>query len=317
MDAPAIGRLHLASRTLASRLRAMHTTTETRPVPATPRIPKTVKTKWHSGTAIAASADGSLVVAAGSGDLVRLDTTTWKLEEWEGVDGFVNALAISPDGQRVAIANTHPTACIEIRDARGNLTHSIKTKNNARMTWSPTSDMLVARIEGKKHERLALIDPAANKATFVDLGAVDSVAACFVADGSVLAFVRRANRGDDTHHVLRVDRKGKVEDRGETEFRDSYRSMLPLGDDRFVLHGYNRGWWRVDARGTSTAKHDGHVNALCVDGDGFAFASSLAVTRASANGTTRSTLKAKKRVDAIASARGYLLLLEGNQIEIA
>jgi hypothetical protein len=43
MDAPAIGRLRLASRSLASRLRAMHTTTETRPVPATPRIPKTVK----------------------------------------------------------------------------------------------------------------------------------------------------------------------------------------------------------------------------------------------------------------------------------
>jgi hypothetical protein len=300
-----------------------------RPMPPRPKpakLPKTIKLPWRNSTTLAASPDGSVVIAAGElGAIGRVNLEAWQLEPWPAADGFVNDVSVAPDGSRVAIGVTGDTRPphVEIRDATsGAITSRIITKRNPRASWSPSGALLVAKIEADvdhEYEQLAILDAATRKMRAIKTPKLDSLTACFIDDDTVLAFVRRANVDDDdkAYRVLRVAASGTVTDVGPSSCRDSFRSLTRIAAKRFVLASYNEAWCVVDDKGKLVAEGE-RCNAIAAGDAGIASAHGPRVRRFKLDGKAAGKAhKAKKRVDAMCFGGGKLLLLESEQIEIA
>jgi hypothetical protein len=286
----------------------------------TPKIPKTLKCRWNNTSGLAASVDGTFVLLAGeNGQLARLDLDTWQLALWPELNGSVNSLAVSPDGAVVAIA-VAGTPRVEVRDRSGAVRASIPTPRNVRVSWAPEGDLLVARLEANvnhPYDAVAFIDPKKESCSVVDLGAVDSVAACFVRGGeTALAYARRKDLEHvEAHRVLEISRSGDIKDRGPTKFWDWFSSLAPLASGNVLLRGMNFGWQlvrisdlEVIAQGERAA-----AQAACVHAEGFVVASNKKVARYDGAGARQAEVVAKKRVEGVAVAGRFLLLYQDGQ----
>ncbi len=294
--------------------------------PAGPaKVPKTVALPWANGSGLVASADGTVVIAAGEGAIGRANLETWQFEPWPNVNGFVNHMEVSPDGSRVAVGATGDASpLIEIRDTTsGKVVARIITKRNPRVSWSPSGKLLAVRLEADvdhEHEDLAIVDVAKRKLQKVKVGKVDSVAACWIDDSTVLAFVRRPDAEDarDMYRVLRIDSAGKVVEVGPSACMDSYRSLTRVGANRFLLAPYNDAWCLVDSTGKLVSQ-GARFNAVTAGSEGIASAHGTGVTRFSMVGKKTKASKAKKRVESLCFGGGKLLLLQSGpqgQLEV-
>ena len=306
----------------AKRAKAAKSTQVAKPM----KVPRFIKCPWDIADGIASSADGKRVVVAGElGQLSGLDVETWTLVPWPPVEqhGLVNSIAVSPDGAVTAVATAGDRVGIELRDATGAIQGFISTRRNARPSWSPTGDLMIARLEPDvqhETEQLAFVDSAKRTCTPIDAGAFDSAAACFVDGGdAVLAFVRRTDIEEhrEQHRILKITRTGKVRDLGATEFWDSFAGMTPVGPDAVLVRGYNFGWRLVRTADAKVLARGDRRPAIvaCAHAEGFAVVPGIAprVACYSPKGRLVATKTAKARVTGVAVGGGHLLAHENGR----
>lgn len=276
---------------------------------------------------MAASRDGSLVVAAGElGQLAALDLQTWEMAEWPRVErGLVDhRLDILPDGGLVAVTVAATRARVEIRDRSGAVVSSIPTPRNTRVSWSPDGKLLVGVIEPDarhKQAQLALLDPRSGKCRVLESSPFDSVAAAWIDNDTALAFARRpdepgseddASAMREQHRVLRISRAGRVKDAGTTELWDAFSRVAPVGEDRALACGYNFGW-RLIRTGDLEVVAEGQrraVTAACAHEHGFVVANGKEILCHDLKGKRVARKLAKVRIESLTVAQGLLLVQE-------
>jgi hypothetical protein len=292
------------------------------------KILKTIACPWDVAYRIAASADGSLVVASGQlSQIAAVDQNAWQIVPWPKLEKHsVNTLDILPDGRLVAVSVAGvEESRVEIRDRSGTVTAYIPTPNNARACWAADGELLVAVIEphvDDERAHLAFLRPNGGRHQPIKTVPIDGAAAAFVGYGStVLAFVRTLQENiREQYRFLRIDRKGRVEDRGATTYWDAPLSVTAVGTDRALVCGYNHGWRLIrvdDLEVIAEGPYTFAVRGACVHDKGFVVANGTDVRCHDLKGKLVSKKKSKARVNGLAVAGGVIFAqLDGRPTRI-
>jgi len=271
--------------------------------------------------------DGVIVAAGDLGAVVRINAATWKAELWSSALGFVTAVAISPDGTRVALGiAASDGGAIEVREVEtgavlqtfpvsGSAASAGGNGNPNRLRWSPNGTQLVAVISisasGLDEEHIALIDLTTLQVNRFFLGAAVSIVVDFIEDSRLLVYVDRIDLA-----VLQLDTASGTNTLLATPSCSRPRSLSRVGADRFLLVSANEKWRLVDAQGATVSEGQACDAATACSGDVVAsvYGTKVTITDLSTGATTN--LKAKKRVDGMAFGLGRLLLGEADQLEV-
>ncbi len=283
------------------------------------KIPKAIKLPWRNSKNIASGKDGSLIVLGGElGMIGKLNITAWQYEPWLPVKGFINDIAITDDGQLVAVSVADfENSIIEFRNVSGELIKKLPVPWNARIVWAPGGKSLFVKIEtgiNRPYEHCGVYDFESNHLKMLDIERSNSIVGNFIDDDNLILSIRNPDEPREKNYQLCFISLKKKETYKFSDFKfwDAYKKIVRLHNNTFAVIGYNSGWTIIDSTGKQLANSPDNRAAIasCLCSAGFITANGTDVNYYSPQGNHIKKFKAKKRVDAAAATQNYVFLYE-------